>query len=133
EAVRDFLSAGCPTRGVPCVEGYYPEETMSKPTQKYLFLHRSQPGGETQDINGPASSSGSSSGSTGGDGSTDSADGASSSDTGGASDTGADSDFDAAQCVGSYPLVDGGLRFCAPEHCYCGGKDACFAKSIAGR
>ena len=86
-------------------------------------------GSSSTDINGPASSSGS----TTGDSGTDSADGAASSDTGNASDTGADSDFDAAQCVGSHPLVDGGLRFCAPQHCYCAAKDACFAKSIAER
>lgn len=41
------------------------------------------------------------------------------------------SDFDAAACKYQHPVLDAGLRYCAPGHCYCKKADSCYPKAIA--
>jgi hypothetical protein len=66
------------------------------------------------------------------------ADSTSSSSSGGSSGTPSDGSvsvdanaFDAAACKYQHPLVDAGLRYCDPGHCYCKKTDGCNAKALA--
>jgi len=63
-------------------------------------------------------------------GSSSSSSGSSGSPTDASTGDGA-SDFDAAACKYQHPLVDAGLRYCEPGHCYCKKTDGCNAKAIA--
>jgi hypothetical protein len=38
-----------------------------------------------------------------------------------------------AECNGTHPLLDGGVRFCAPGECRCEGTDLCFPQDRAAR